>query len=106
MNDLSEAIVSLRPGCVWSMSENDHSTLFWHEANTSPAPTLDEVNAELERLNAVKSSNQYQKSRASEYPEIADQLDMLWHSMDSGEIPKSAAFYSAIKTIKDKYPKG
>ena len=47
----------------------------------------------------------YISKRVTEYPSIGDQLDMLWHSMESGEIPKSAAFFSACKAIKDKYPK-
>lgn len=48
---------------------------------------------------------QYKFERANGYPSIADQLDMLWHSMDSGEIPKSTAFYNAISAIKTQYPK-
>ena len=40
-----------------------------------------------------------------EYPSIPDQLDMLWHAMDTGEIPKSQIFYSINKSVKDKYPK-
>jgi len=51
------------------------------------------------------ATNGYKIERKSAYPSIGDQLDMLWHSMDSGEIPKSLAFYNAIKTVKDKYPK-
>lgn len=39
------------------------------------------------------------------YPEIGDQLDMLWHSMDNGTIPKSPEFYAAIKKVKDENPK-
>lgn len=47
----------------------------------------------------------YQADRFAEYPGIGQQLDMLWHSMNNGEIPKAAAFYDAIKAVKDKYPK-
>jgi len=43
--------------------------------------------------------------RSKEYPSVIEQLDMLWHIMDSGEIPKSEAFYNSIKEIKTKYPK-
>ncbi len=39
------------------------------------------------------------------YPSVQDQLLSIWNSMDSGEIPKSKAFYNSIKTINDKYPK-
>lgn len=47
----------------------------------------------------------YSGSRRREYPSIGNQLDMLWHSMDSSEIPKAEPFYSEIKAVKDKYPK-
>lgn len=43
--------------------------------------------------------------RQQEYPSIGDQLDMLWHGMDDGTIPKVTSFYDAIKEVKDKYPK-
>ena len=39
------------------------------------------------------------------YPSITDQLDMLWHSMDTGEISKSKIFYDINKSVKNKYPK-
>lgn len=51
-------------------------------------------------------ANAYKHKRISEYPDIGDQLDMLWHGMDSGAFPKLDSFYEAIKSIKDKYPKG
>lgn len=43
--------------------------------------------------------------RAKAYSDIGDQLDMLWHSMDSGEIPKSLAFYNTRAAVKNEFPK-
>ena len=43
--------------------------------------------------------------RQQEYPEVKDQLDMLWHAMDDDESKRTEPFYSTIKAIKDKYPK-
>jgi len=52
------------------------------------------------------ADNAWLEGRLSEYPQIGDQLDMLWHSMDAGEIPgKGFEWYDSIKAIKDKYPK-
>ena len=39
------------------------------------------------------------------YPKIADQLDMLWHAIDSGTLDKTSDFYIVLKAVKDKYPK-
>jgi hypothetical protein len=47
----------------------------------------------------------YKVQRAQEYPQIADQLDMLWHAMDADSTQRIEPFYSSIKAIKDKYPK-
>lgn len=47
----------------------------------------------------------YKKYRAQNYPPIEDQLDMLWHGMHEGTLPKAEPFYSTIKRIKETYPK-
>lgn len=47
----------------------------------------------------------YSGQRLREYPGIGEQLDMLWHSMNSGEIPKAATFFNSIAAVKTKYPK-
>ena len=50
---------------------------------------------------------EYQKNRKNEYPEIGDQLDMLWHSIDQDAALKQKyfAFHQAILAVKSKYPK-
>lgn len=51
------------------------------------------------------SEPSYRQLRRSGFPFIGDQLDMLWHAMDSGTLPKVTDFYDAIKAVKDQYPK-
>ncbi|MCK4784634.1 MAG: hypothetical protein KAV87_12850 [Desulfobacteraceae bacterium] len=53
----------------------------------------------------VAFENTYRYKRSVEYPPGGDQFDMLWHSMHSGEIPKSKEFYDKVKEVKDKFPK-
>lgn len=48
----------------------------------------------------------YADVRRRMYPSTSVQLDMLWHAMDSLQIPKAEPFYSAIKAVKDAVPKG
>lgn len=45
------------------------------------------------------------EKRVEEYPPIAEQLDMLYHAMDKGEIPKATEWYNTIKAVKDNNPK-
>ena len=49
----------------------------------------------------------YVSQRASNYPSIGDQLDMLWHTMDKdNELQhKFYDFYQTIKKVKVDYPK-
>ena len=50
---------------------------------------------------------EYQTNRKNEYPEIGDQLDMLWHSIDQDAALKQKyfAFHQAILAVKSKHPK-
>jgi hypothetical protein len=51
-------------------------------------------------------ANQYKWDRASQYPRIEEQLDMLWHMMDDETIPgKNSEWYSVILAVKQNYPK-
>lgn len=47
----------------------------------------------------------YRDKRRAKYPKYGDQLDMLWHAMDDGIIPKIEPLYSEIKAVKERYPK-
>lgn len=47
---IPEALISLRPGAVWSLKDNkNYSTLEWLD-NTQTKPTENEVNVEIARL--------------------------------------------------------
>lgn len=54
---------------------------------------------------ALPIETPYTVKRANEYPALGDQLDMLWHAMDSDPTKRIEPFYSTIKNIKEKYPK-
>ena len=67
---------------------------------------------DLESLKQQSQNNNieqapYINQRRNAYPEIGDQLDMLWHSIDQDPQLKSKYFdfYEAIKAVKVKYPK-
>jgi hypothetical protein len=47
----------------------------------------------------------YRKARLEQYPPVNEQLDMLWHAMDTGVLPKIEPMYSRIKAVKAAYPK-
>lgn len=50
----------------------------------------------------------YDLLRQQEYPPIAEQLDMLYHDIEQGklgETAKDSSFYSALKQVKETFPK-
>lgn len=53
----------------------------------------------------IRHTSDHSTRRAEAYPAIADQLDMLWHAMNNGTIPKAEPFYSEILKVKEKFPK-
>jgi len=68
---------------------------------TAVMPTEEEVNAKIAELQVIEN-------RRSGYPAIGDQLDMLFHAIDGDETLKTqfADFHTALKAVKDQYPKG
>ena len=66
-----------------------------------------EEQAWLEESSKYKEQAPYINQRRNAYPNIGDQLDMLWHSIDQDPQLKSKYFdfYEAIKAVKVKYPK-
>lgn len=47
----------------------------------------------------------FEERRRAAYPSVRDQLDMLWHAMDDGQLPKAEPFYSRILAAKQAVPK-
>ena len=96
-----EAITSLRPGAEWSLSGDE---LTWLDS-IQTQPSQEEIETEIARLQQDFEDKEYQRKRVGEYPSIGNQLDMLWHAIDNGTLNKTSDFYTAIKAVKDAYPK-
>ena len=101
MIDKVSAINSLRPNAEWTLRGDE---LEWHDTNQTQ-PTEEEIQAEITRLQAEYDANQYQRDRAKQYKPVTDQLDMLWHAIDTGTLDKTCDFYTVNKTVKDNNPK-
>ena len=94
---ICDAILSIRPASEFIVADT-YDTLDWHSKDQDK-PTEAEFDKALKTVKAEYDANQYQRSRASEYPSIPDQLDEIYHNgIDSWK--------AVIKVTKDKYPKG
>jgi len=55
----------------------------------------------------LNKSNTYSSNRKDYYEQLREQLDNLYHDIDSGkfgETAKTGLFYLGRKAVKDKYP--
>ena len=90
------------PSDKWvNYKEDDFDQITW---TGEPQCTKEEWETAKAELQAEYDAKQYQRDRI--YPPIGDQLDMLFHAIDAGTLDKSSDFYTTIKAVKDKYPKG
>ena len=98
---LSNAILALGGE---NFSCRDIDTIHWADGNTKNI-TRDQIYAKYNELLEEHNKLQYQRDRADIYPEIKEQLDMLWHAIDSGTLDKTSDFYTTLKKVKDDNPK-
>ena len=70
-------------------------------------PTESAINAKLAELQATYDEKNlpYKTNRRNAYPYIFDQIEMLYDDIENGKLNKTGSFYTAIKAVKDKYPK-
>jgi len=95
---LSDAITALRPNSGYTLRGNVYSGLEWDSNNSDAKPTEEELVEKLAELKYQEEINVYQEKRKSEYPQLTDQLDKIYHT-------SLTAWKADIKAIKDKYPK-
>ena len=115
----SDALRSLVPKAKLSIMNEDYDTLNWDESNTDTKPTKAELDAEIVRLDAEYLAKRYQRQRTNDvsermsgiqtsYPKLEEQLDQLFHDIESGkfgETAKSGDWYVGISSVKNTFPK-
>ena len=118
-HQVSDAMRSLVPNAKLHIINEDYDTMQWDENNTDTKPTKAEVEAEIARLNAIHESKRYRRQRTNDvserrsgiqtsYPKLAEQLDQLFHDIESGkfgEAAKTGDWYVGISSVKNTFPK-
>ena len=95
------AIETLKPNAKFLLRGD---VLEWLDSEQTE-PTKSELAKEVKRLQAEYDAKAYQRNRANEYPEIKEQLDLLYKDMLSDKGDKTGAWFAAAKAVKDKYSK-
>jgi hypothetical protein len=116
---VQEALKNLRPDTPnwygWAKTDSsgnripDDQRMCWEHAivvqDGVTKPTQAEFDAEVKRLKDEYNADAYKRDRAKQYKPVTDQLDMLWHAIDTGTLDKTCDFYTVNKTVKDNNPK-
>ena len=98
------AVYSLVGGKLTGPTEGPVSEIDFKDNQTPP--TEEAIQAELDRFQAEFTANQYQRDRQPNYPNLAEQFDLLWHAIDADTLDKTSDFYTTLKAVKDAHPKG
>ena len=104
MIGIAEALKALRPNSTFSVTGK---RIKWSDPD-NPQPTEKEINDKIAELQADYDSKQYQRDRAVAYPDLKEQLDLLWHAIDGDKFnvkSKETDFYKKLKAVKDANPK-
>ena len=100
---IQDALIRLHngPWYGWSDPGNKiYANLIIKDASKDK-PTESELTTKLAELQAAYDAEAYKRNREAEYPSVQEQLDMLYHD----QVDSTTTFKTAIKTVKDKYPK-
>ena len=109
---VSRALADLGGASSFSCDVSDELTEDWYASvvwsGVGSKPTLAALKTKMDELQTDFDSKKYQRDRQGQYPNIGDQLDMLWHAVDGDDALKTtyADFHTAIKAVKDANPKG
>ena len=96
MTDIIKSILAINPNAKATVSADNVDLIQWH-GDTTPI-SKEDILAKQAELQADYDAKAFQRSRAEEYPSIADQLDDLYHNGIDG-------WRTTIQAIKNKYPK-
>ena len=98
-----DALINIRPGAQWTLDGDSYEGLNWLDENQTK-PTKKELEDEINRLSLQYKNDEYQRQRLSDYPQIKDQLDMLYHDIKNGNL-ENGEWIKNIELVKAKYPK-
>ena len=88
---------------LYDNSDGNGQQMEWLSSDPQPS------DAEIATGQATYDAKAYARTREAAYPSIGDQLDMLWHAVDTGDWTaakvKTTEFYTALKAVKDANPK-
>jgi hypothetical protein len=99
MTDIIKSILAINSSAEVSVNADDINQITWLN-NTQPIPA-NQILAKQIELQAEYEAKQYQRDRQTQYPSIADQLDMLYWDKVNG----TENWLNSIESVKNRFPK-
>lgn len=87
----------------WLTHSGTVESIVWKTGFTPPNKETIETGVKAEQK--IIDDTKYQRDRAVAYPEITEQLDLLYHDMTSGKGDKTGEWYKAVNKVKTDNPK-
>mgnify|MGYP000748724853 CR=1 FL=1 len=89
-------------------NDSDGNGDYIHTWNVSglSKPTDDQIASYETAGNTAETLQGVLNKRASEYKELKEQLDLLYHDMTAGKLDNTGEWHKHIKSVKDANPKG
>jgi len=99
------ALVNGKSGFILKNTPDGKKIIYENSDSDFSPPTDAEIEAKKKEFKDASDAIQYKRDRLMTYPDIGDQLDMLYHAIDDGTLDKTSDFYKELKKIKDANPK-
>jgi hypothetical protein len=102
---LDAAYSLYKPSHTYIMAKYIHDTgevdITWKDGHTTTDAENSAITAEKTRLQSVYDNAEYQRTRAAAYPELKEQLDLLYKDMLADKGDKTGTWFAAVKAVKD-----
>tara|TARA_B100000989_G_scaffold216333_1_gene164708 strand:+ start:566 stop:922 length:357 start_codon:yes stop_codon:yes gene_type:complete len=99
------ALVDGKSGFIIKNTSDGKKIIYENSDSDFIPPTDEEIEAKKKEFKDASDAIQYKRDRLMAYPDIGDQLDMLYHAIDGGALDKTSDFYKELKKVKDANPK-
>ena len=95
---IAEAILKINPNADVVVRGNDINTCEIEWLNGTAEISKADIQAKIDET-------EYQRVRATAYPELKEQLDLLYKDMAADKGDKTGEWFKAVKKVKDDNPK-
>jgi len=95
---IAEAILKINPNADVVVRGNDINTCEIEWLNGTAEISKADIQAKIDET-------EYQRDRATAYPELKEQLDLLYKDMAADKGDKTGEWFKAVKKVKDDNPK-